>query len=182
MYVNNSATLFTSGIYKSKPENYIDNDSNEPTVRRLIGNDALSRSHGRYDGRRTKKQQKEDKYIKRDVLQSYLRAQQGIRASNKKGNQWSGRRQSDTRRARKQIEASIYNARNEEDDGEQEERDIVPQMQFQSNSMYNNDNNNNIGNDDQRLQQPKPVSKLNKLRTNSYMLHWKTKLKHCERN
>ena len=168
MYVNNSATLFTSGIYKSKPENYIDNDSNEPTVRRLIGNDALSRSHGRYDGRRTKKQQKEDKYIKRDVLQSYLRAQQGIRASNKKGNQWSGRRQSDTRRARKQIEASIYNARNEEDDGEQEERDIVPQMQFQSNSMYNN-NNNNKGNDDQRLQQPKPVSKLNKLRTNSYV-------------
>ena len=42
-------------------------------------------------------------------------------------------------------------------------------MQFQSNSMYNNNNNNNKGNDDQRLQQPKPVSKLNKLRTNSYV-------------
>eukprot|EP00943_MAST-04B_sp_MAST-4B-sp1_P008495 g8495.t1 len=146
LYVDNSSTLFNRGKIKQKKRSNI--KTNEPTVRRLVGEDAMLKRHAQYDGRKRKKKD-ENKYVKRDVLDSYLRVEKNMRM-NKQNNTWSGRSQNDTMLVHKKIEADVLNQPETED----EDEDVVPEMQFQSNNSGNKE---------------KPQSKLKKIRTNSYI-------------
>ena len=160
LYVNNSSTLFgaeNSGVKSRYAESNFDGNKSEPTVRRLVGTDALEKSHKRYDGRR--KVPDEEKYAKRDVLQTYLRAQQN-RNSNAHSKIWSGRRQSDTQKIRKAIEADVHQlTMNFDDDASDHQED----------SLYDSGNPNNAFLNRSPQSSMPSASKLNKMRSKSYI-------------
>ena len=118
---------------------------------------ALEKSHKRYDGRR--KVPDEEKYAKRDVLQTYLRAQQN-RNSNAHSKIWSGRRQSDTQKIRKAIEADVHQlTMNFDDDASDHQED----------SLYDSGNPNNAFLNRSPQSSMPSASKLNKMRSKSYI-------------